>query len=104
MQAVEAEVRQQLTRPQAEVDAQVAAAQAEWDLAQSRDTFDHKLVSLSTNQMRFDMGGIRLPRGIAVLQPQPVVQFHQQAKGCLYLYKVANVSSGSNCIRCKTVP
>ena len=44
MQAFEAEVRQQLKRPQGLIDAQVAAAQAECDFAQSSDTFDHKLV------------------------------------------------------------
>lgn len=44
MQAFEAEIRQQLKRPQGLVDAQVAAAQADWDFAQSSDTFDHKLV------------------------------------------------------------
>ena len=49
VQAFEVEVRQQLKMPQAAVDAQVAAAQADWDAAQSSDTFDHKLVSLYTN-------------------------------------------------------
>lgn len=46
MQAFEAEVRQQLKRPQGLVEAQAAAAQAEWDWAQSNDTFDHKLVTV----------------------------------------------------------
>ena len=44
MQAFEAEVRQQLKRPQGLIDAQVAAAQADWDFAHSSDTFHHKLV------------------------------------------------------------
>ena len=46
MQAFETEVRQQLKRPQADVDAQIAAAQTDWDFAQSSDTFDHKLVTV----------------------------------------------------------
>lgn len=45
MQAFEAEVRQQLKRPQTLVEAQAVAAQAEWDWAHSSDTFDHKLVT-----------------------------------------------------------
>ena len=46
MQAFEAETRARLTRPEAAVDADIAAAQADWDLAHSTDTFDHKLVTL----------------------------------------------------------
>lgn len=46
MQAFEAEVRQQLKRPQSLIEAQAVAAQAEWDWAQSSDTFDHKLVTV----------------------------------------------------------
>ena len=55
MQAFEAEVRQQLKRQQAAVDAQIAAAQADWDVAHGSDTFDHKLVSLGINQKQVNL-------------------------------------------------
>ena len=48
LQAFEAETRQWLQMPQAVVDAQITAAQADWDLAQSSDIFDHKLVIVWT--------------------------------------------------------
>lgn len=43
-QAFEAETREWLKRPQEAVEAQIAAASADWELAQSSTMFDHKLV------------------------------------------------------------
>ncbi|KAL0028975.1 hypothetical protein WJX77_009213 [Trebouxia sp. C0004] len=44
LQAFEAETREWLQRPQEALDAQIAAANADWDTAQSSTLFDHKLV------------------------------------------------------------
>ncbi len=83
MQDFEAEVRQQLKRPQAAVHAQVAAAQVDWDMAHGSDTFDHKLVSFGTNQKHMLLHGIMLAKHVAVFELKPTVQFHQQTRLCV---------------------